>query len=68
MTTSQVSCKCGALYERTEFHSAPREADSFVCGHILEIFSDVKAPRYPVAIGSGAEAGTAVLTSNSALS
>jgi hypothetical protein len=49
MTTSQVTCACGALYERTEFHSAPREADSFVCpscGHTLETFSGVEAPRY----------------------
>jgi hypothetical protein len=54
MTTSQVTCKCGALYERAEFHSAPREADSFVCpacGHTLEIFSDVKAPRYRLISG-----------------
>jgi hypothetical protein len=54
MTTSQVTCKCGALYERTEFHSAPREADSFVCsacGHILKMFSDVKAPRYRLISG-----------------
>ena len=39
-TTSQVTCKCDALYERTEFHSAPREADSFVCpacGHTLAL-------------------------------
>jgi len=49
MTTSHVICECGALYERTEFHSAPREADSFVCpacGHTLEIFSDTKVPRF----------------------
>jgi hypothetical protein len=54
MTTSQVTCKCGALYERTEFHSAPREADSFVCpacGHTLEIFGDVKARRYRLISG-----------------
>jgi len=54
MTTSQVICKCGALYERTEFHSAPREADSFVCpacGHTLEVFSDVKAPQYRLILG-----------------
>jgi predicted SprT family Zn-dependent metalloprotease len=54
MTTSQVSCECGALYERTEFHSAPREADSFVCpacGHTLEIFGDVKAPQYRLILG-----------------
>jgi hypothetical protein len=25
MTTSQVICECGALYERTEFHSAHDE-------------------------------------------
>ena len=32
MTASQATCKCGALYERAEFHSASREADrSFVC-------------------------------------
>jgi hypothetical protein len=49
MATSQVTCQCGALYERTEFHSAPREADGFAClscGHTLETFSAVEAPRY----------------------
>ena len=49
MTTSHVICQCGALYERTEFDSARREADSFVCpvcGHTLEIFSDTQAARY----------------------
>jgi hypothetical protein len=54
MTTSEVTCKCGALYERTEFHSASREADSFVCqvcGHILEVFSEAKAPRYRLISG-----------------
>jgi hypothetical protein len=54
MTTSQVICQCGALYERTEFHEATREADSFVClscGQTLEIFSDLKAPRYRLISG-----------------
>jgi hypothetical protein len=47
MTTSQVICQCGALYERTEFHKAPR-ADSFICtgcGHTLEVFSDCEWPN-----------------------
>jgi hypothetical protein len=54
MTTSQVICQCGALYERTEFHKAPRAADSFICpgcGHTLEVFSDVKAARYRLISG-----------------
>ena len=57
---SQVICECGALYERTEFHSA-HETDSFdcpSCGHTLEMFSDVKAPR-SVDIWSVTEAGSA---------
>src|ERR1700730_987196 len=44
MAPSNVSCRCGATYERTEFHSAPRKLnrfDSHACGHTLEIFSDV---------------------------
>ena len=54
MKTSQVTCKCGALYERTEFHAAPREADSFVCpacGHTLEVFTAADAPRYRLISG-----------------
>jgi transcription initiation factor IIE alpha subunit len=46
MTTSQVMCPCGALYERTEFNAAPREADSFVCsicGETLEHFDEAGA-------------------------
>jgi hypothetical protein len=54
MTTTEVTCKCGALYERTEFHSAQREADSFVCpacGHTLEVFTAADAPRYRLISG-----------------
>jgi hypothetical protein len=54
MTTSQVICQCGALYERTEFNAAPREADDFVCpacGHTLEIFTSAKAPHYRLISG-----------------
>jgi hypothetical protein len=46
MTTPQVTFKGGALFERTEFHSASCEADRFVClSHTLEVFSEVKAAR-----------------------
>ena len=31
MTTSQVKCPCGAIYERTEFSAAPRETYGFDC-------------------------------------
>ena len=51
MTTSQVTCPCGALYERTEFNAAPRETDSFICticGEILEVFAKTKAPSYRI--------------------
>jgi hypothetical protein len=54
MTTSQVTCPCGALYERTEFNAAPREADSFVCaicGVTLELFTKPKAPSYRLISG-----------------
>jgi hypothetical protein len=48
-TTPQVTFKCGADFERTEFNSASRDADRFVClfscGHTLEVFSEVKAAR-----------------------
>src|ERR1700736_19238 len=49
MATSNVSCRCGATHERTEFHSAPRKLnrfDSHACGHTLEIFSDVNGPSF----------------------
>ena len=49
MTTSQVICQCGALYERTEFNAEPRQSDEFVCpacGHTLEIYTSAKAPHY----------------------
>ena len=49
MATSQRICQCGAVYERTETHEATVEAGSFdcpVCGHTLEVFSDMSAPRY----------------------
>jgi transposase-like protein len=54
MTTSQVSCPCGALYERTEFNAAPRENDRFVCavcGETLELFTEIKAPTYRLISG-----------------
>jgi hypothetical protein len=34
MTTSQVICQCGALYERTEFNAAPRESYRLLSGPI----------------------------------
>lgn len=49
MTTSQVTCPCGALYERTEFNALPRSTDGFVCsicGETLEIFTKATAPTY----------------------
>jgi len=54
MTTSQVSCPCGALYERTEFNAAPRENDRFVCavcGETLEVFTETNAPNYRLISG-----------------
>jgi hypothetical protein len=63
MKTSQVTCKCGALYERTEFHAAPREADRFVCsacGHTLEVFTAANAPRYRLISGPPREPETTI--------
>jgi hypothetical protein len=53
MTTSQITCRCGALYERTQFNAAPREADKFVCvcGETLEEFNQPTAPRYRLIAG-----------------
>ena len=54
MSTSQVTCKCGALYERTEFNAAPRTADSFSCtvgGHTLEVFTGTSAPTFRLISG-----------------
>ncbi|MEH2478798.1 transposase-like protein [Nitrobacteraceae bacterium AZCC 2146] len=54
MSTSQVTCKCGALYERTEFNAAPRAADRFsctVCEHTLEVFTGTSAPTYRLISG-----------------
>jgi transcription initiation factor IIE alpha subunit len=54
MTTSQVTCPCGALYERTEFNAAPRVTDGFVCsicGTTLEVFTNAKAPTYRLVSG-----------------
>jgi hypothetical protein len=54
MTTSQVLCPCGALYERTEFNAAPRETDHFdcaICGATLERFTEEKAPSYRLISG-----------------
>jgi len=63
MTTSQVKCPCGALYERTEFNAPPRETDRFccsVCGEILEIFrlsvSNSALPAGPAAIAEATQA------------
>jgi hypothetical protein len=54
MTTSQVKCPCGAIYERTEFSAAPRETYGFdcaVCGKTLELFTTTKAPNYRLISG-----------------
>jgi hypothetical protein len=54
MTTSQITCPCGARYERTEFNPAPRASDRFacaVCGETLEVFSETKVPTYRLISG-----------------
>jgi hypothetical protein len=54
MTTSQVKCPCGAIYERTEISAAPRETYGFdcaVCGKTLELFTTTKAPNYRLISG-----------------
>jgi hypothetical protein len=48
-TTSQVTCPCGAIYERTEFNAAARETDGFKCtvyGKTLELFTTKNTPSY----------------------
>ncbi len=55
MTTSQITCPCGARYERTEFNPAPRAGDTAlpvaVCGETLEVFSETKVPTYRLISG-----------------
>lgn len=54
MTTSQIACPCGALYERTELNAAPRETDKFfcsICGETLEEFAGTKAPSFRLIVG-----------------
>jgi len=54
MTTSQITCSCGALYERTEVNAAPRERDAFecsICGEKLEEFTETKAPSFRLIMG-----------------
>jgi hypothetical protein len=54
MTTSQVSCPCGALYKRTEFNGAVPQTDRFdchICGEALERFTKMKAPNYRLIAG-----------------
>jgi hypothetical protein len=54
MTTSQVTCRCSAIYERTEFNAAPRETYGFdctVCAKTLELFTATKAPNYRLISG-----------------
>jgi len=48
-STSQVTCPCGAIYERTELNAAPRETYGFdctVCGKTLELFTAANTPNY----------------------
>jgi hypothetical protein len=54
MTTSQVTCPCGALYERTEFNAAVPETDRFdcqICDETLERFTKPKTPSYRLIVG-----------------
>jgi hypothetical protein len=54
MATSQVLCPCGALYERTEFNTAPPKTDQFdctICGATLERFTETKGPSYRLISG-----------------
>jgi transposase-like protein len=54
MSTSQVVCPCGALYERTELIAGLRETDRFacaVCGETLEIFTTTQVPSYRLIAG-----------------
>jgi len=46
---SQVVCKCGAVYERTEFKLPVRDSDSAscqICGTELESWSSSRVPKF----------------------
>jgi hypothetical protein len=65
MSTSQVTCPCGALYERTEFNAAVPETDRFdcqICDETLERFTKPKTPSYRLRVGPVTGAGWADIT------
>jgi hypothetical protein len=54
MATTQVTCRCGALYERTEFMTRPDDRTAFncsVCGELMETFKGERSPTYRLISG-----------------
>lgn len=54
MNDHQRTCRCGAVYRRTEFMAPSREVNSFecaVCGETLEHWNSAWVPTYRLIIG-----------------
>ncbi len=54
MAAGNRTCRCGAIYRRTEAVAQAREIDSFecvVCGATLETWNSAYVPTYRLVIG-----------------
>jgi predicted SprT family Zn-dependent metalloprotease len=48
MKATQVTCECGAVYERTEEKVTFRDSDSFQCRHCGKTLDEWSSSRIPV--------------------